>query len=165
MKKSAVVAEPRRIFIRKEPAFRSFISNLALACPGMIFGLYTLSNNVSWPAPALIMPFILAMGAGSFVLIALLDSLHTRTGQWTMPGLLAMSGIVILFMIAEVANRFLGDFGYGWLLPVVLSVQAVLYVALFTEKRLLLRTVLLVDSLAISVLWGLGSADRMFMPF
>lgn len=166
MKKASIVAEPRRIFGRnKEHIIRGFVSNLAMACPGLIFGLYTLSHNVNWPTPSLIMPFILALGAGSFTLIAVLDSMHARTGQWTMPGLLSVTGIVMLFMIAEAANRFLGDFGYGWLLPVALSAQAVLYVAIFTERGLLLKTVLLLDSFAISVLWGLGASDRMFMPF
>lgn len=165
MRKASVVAEPRRIFVRRESLVRGFVFNLALACPGLIFGLYALSHNVNWPAPALIMPFIFALAAGSFTLIAILDSMHARTGQWTLPGLLSVTGIVMLFMIAEAANRFLGDFGYGWLLPFVLTVQAVLYVAMFTEKGFLLRAVLLLDSIAISVLWGLGAADRLFMPF
>ena len=73
--------------------------------------------------------------------------------------------IVMLFVIAESINRFFKHLGYAALTPFVVAAAALIALAVFREKNIALKCYLSLNSIMLIVLWALGAADKITMPF
>jgi hypothetical protein len=143
----------------------SVITSLIVSVPSFCMALYVVEARISWDSPGLIVFFILGLAVANFAAIVFLEQYRASIGKLTLPALLSGVGLVLLFVVAEAVNRFYRDLGYEWLLPAVILALAISFVAIFRERKMALKCQLAGNSVAAAVLWSLGMADKMAMPF
>ena len=144
---------------------RSFILSLCVCLPAFGASVYVIERGFDAAHPAVVMLALLLLAALNFLTIVLLEHYSRRLGTLTLPALLAPVGLVLLFMIAEGVNRYFHDFGYRWLLPVAMVALALSFIGAFSERRPLLKCQMAFNAVAIAILWTLGAADKVSLPF
>lgn len=149
----------------RENLIRSHATSMLVCVPAFCLSVWIMETYIPWPSPALVMTGVMGVAAVNFLLIVALERWRSRLGTLTLPALLGAVGIVMLFMIAQGVNRFYMDFGYGWLLPAVVFYMMLSSVAIFRERFVALKCYLALNAVALSVLWGLGAADKVALPF
>lgn len=157
--------EPLLRAVLKPEAALPFATSLFIAAPCTFLSAYLMPKHVTFSEPWLWVFGILGLMAVNLLGAMLLEPATSRIGRLTIPALLGYVGVVILFIVAQTLNRFISHLGYEWLFPFVLMAQALCYCGIFRERHLLLKSLLALNGLALTVLWCLGAADRVALPF
>ena len=144
---------------------KSLIVSLAVCIPSFCLSVYLMEANLQWTQPGLITTAILGLMIGNFIMVVVLEQYRHKLGALTFPALLAAIALVMLYVMTGAINRFADNLGYEWLYPVVLSVLLLSYLAIFKEKTLLMKCQLGFNGIALTVLWCLGAADKIALPF
>lgn len=149
----------------KDELYKSLVTSLLVSVPSFCASLYFMEAKIVWDSPSLVVTFLLGFAVANFASIVILEHYRSEIGKLTLPALLSAVGLVFLFVIAEAINRFFLDFGYNWLFPVVLLALGLSFIAIFKEEKLALKCQLAFNSVAVAVLWALGVADKVAIPF
>jgi hypothetical protein len=144
---------------------KSVITSLAVCIPCFCLTVYLMETNVNWVASGLIVLIILGLMACNFLFIIVLEQHRSKLGTLTFPALLAAVGLVLAFMITGAIDRFFKDFGYSWLFPAVVLTLFLSYAAIFKEKTVAMKFHLGLNGIALTVLWFMGAADKIALPF
>ncbi|MFH1158655.1 MAG: hypothetical protein V1721_07230 [Pseudomonadota bacterium] len=154
---------------RKPPSgiasFKSFLVSLLVLAPAALTGYFLTENRAPLPSPYLIAYAILLWAVLDFIIVVLIEPYRRAVGKLTIPAFIGAISIVMLFVIAESLNRFFKHLGYSLLTPFVIAAVALIAVAVFREKNIVLKCYLSLNSIMLIVLWALGSADKITMPF
>lgn len=149
----------------KDDLRKSLVTSLLVSLPTFCAALYFMEAQITWRSPSLIVVFILGLAVANFAAIVILEHYRSSLGNLTLPALLSGVGLILLFVTAEAINRFYRDFGYEWLFPVVVLALGLSFLAIFRERKMALKFQLACNSVAVAVLWSLGAADKIAMPF
>ena len=142
-----------------------FATSLAIAAPCSFLSMTLMHKYSSFPQPVVWVTGVLALAMANLVLACVFDRDRQQLGLFTMAGMLAMVGIVILYIFAQSVNRYMAPVGYDWTLPFVVAGLGICYCGVFFEKSLFLKAYLAVNGLALTVLWCLAAADKLALPF
>jgi hypothetical protein len=150
----------------QDPLYKSLVTSLGVSIPGFFLSVFLMETQIQWPHPAWIILGILAGAVVNFGVIITLDRCREKIGHMTIPALLAVVGVVLMYLIAEALNRFIDSrIGYSWLFPFVVLSTGLCLLAIFKEKKIALKCHLAANSVIIAVLWALGTADKIALPF
>lgn len=144
---------------------RSHIASVAVCIPSFCLAVWLMESKVSWDHPSLLVMAVLGLALANFVAAVALDQLGKKGGALTAPALLASAGVALLYIISESINRFFMEIGYNWLLPCVIAVLLLCSSAIFRERMILIKVQLACNLVAVAVLWTLGVADKVAVPF
>lgn len=157
--------EPLLKAVLKPEVALPFITSLMLAGPCTVYSVLVMQKHVSYAEPWLWMLGILALAIVCILATMLLEPVYRTIGRLTMPALLGYVALVMLYVLAQTLNRYITHLGYEWLFPFVIAAQGLCYCGIFFEKHLYLKSLLGVCGLALTVLWCLGVADKVALPF
>lgn len=157
--------EPLLKAVLKPEVALPFITSLMLAGPCTVFSVLGMHKHISFDEPWLWMLCILGLGAVCILAAMMLEPVSRSIGRLTMAALLGYVTLVLLYVLAQTLNRYISNLGYEWLFPFVIAAQGLCYCGIFFEKHLYLKTVLGLNGLALTVLWCLGVADKVALPF
>lgn len=149
----------------KDALWKSLASSVAVSVPCFCLAVFLIEADIVWGAPQQVLLGILLLAACNFATLVTLEHCRDRIGALTIPSLLSALGLVVLFVIAEGINRFVGNIGYRWIFPLVAVAVLLIMAAIFREKIFLLKCHLGCNSVALAMLWSLGAADRISLPF
>jgi hypothetical protein len=124
-----------------------------------------MQTRTDWPHSYLFVIAILGLMATDFLMLFVIEPYRASLGDLTMPAMLSFIGVTVFFLMNEAINRFVVAYGFGWLTPVVITGLAVCYIGVMREKYVPLKLFLCLNGLAMTVLWCLGDAGRMTLPF
>lgn len=158
---------------RKEPAHdlsnadmvKSYAISLLISLPCLGATFFLAYFNQDWPEARIIFSVILFVSVINFVALSVLEEYRSRIGSFTVPVLVAASGVVLLIMLLSAVNRFVPAIGYRWSFPIVLFVIVFKYLAMFREKNLALKFYLAVNIIALAALLGMGAHNKIALPF
>ncbi len=142
-----------------------FAISLAIAVPCSFLSITLMHKYSSFPQPMLWVTAVLVLSGVNLVLACLFDRDRAQLGTFTMAGMLATVGIVILYIFAQSVNRYMTPVGYDWMLPFVIAGLGICYCGVFFEKSLFLKAYLALNGFALTVMWCLGAADKLALPF
>ncbi len=157
--------EPLLKAILKPGVALPFAASLTIAAPSTALSIMLMHGHVNLSEPWLWMLCILGLAAVCIMAAVLLESVSRNIGRLTLPALLGYVALVILYVVAQTLNRHLVHLGYEWLFPFVIAAQGICYCGIFFEKHLYLKSLLALNGLALTVLWCLGVADKVALPF
>ena len=157
--------EPLLKAILKPEVALPFATSLTIAAPSTALSIMLMHRHVNMSEPWLWMLGILGLAAVCLMGAALLEPVSRSIGRLTIPALLGYVALVILYVVAQTLNRYLTHLGYDWLFPFVIAAQGFCYCGIFFEKHIYLKSLLALNGLALTVLWSLGSADKIALPF
>ncbi|MDD9900260.1 MAG: hypothetical protein OXT65_04715 [Alphaproteobacteria bacterium] len=149
----------------KDQLFKSMLSSLLVCVPTFCLSVYIMeARHFVWPA-ALTMLAILGLACGNFALVVFLEHYRKNIGGLTLHALLGAVAVVFIFLVVSGINRFVKDFGYDWLFPVIAVYLVLSFLAIFKEKVVLLKLHLGINSIVVAILWTLGTTDKITLPF
>jgi hypothetical protein len=159
------VRDPLRKAALKSEAVLPFFTSLIVAGPCTALSVTLMLQHVSLEEPWLWMSGIIVLGLVCMLAAAVLEPARAVLGRLTMAGLLAFPAVVMMYILTETLNRYMTDLGYEWLLPFVIAAQGLNYCGVFFEKHLPVKALLALNGAALSVLWCLGVAAKISLPF
>lgn len=145
--------------------WKSALISCMVGVPVFCLSVFIMESKPFWASPALTMLAILGMTAANFAAIIFLEYYRSRLSRLSMPVMFGAVGLVLLYIIAESVNRFILDFGYDWLFPIVAVYLLASFIAIFSEKLVLVKLHIGINAVVIAVLWTLGAADKIALPF
>lgn len=157
--------EPLLKHLTRAEVVLPFATSLAIAAPCSFLSLALMHTYSSFPQPMMWVTGVLAIAGLNIATACVLDGERSRLGVFTMPALLAMVGIVILYIFGQSVNRYITPVGYDWMLPFVIPGLGLCYCGIFLEKSMFLKALMAVSGLALTVMWCLGSANKLALPF
>lgn len=144
---------------------KSYVISLLISLPCVAATCFLAYFNQDWPEARIIFSVILFVSVINFVAISVLEEYRSRLGSFTVPVLLAASALVLLVVLLSAVNRFVPAIGYSWSFPIVLFVIVFKYLAMFREKNLALKFYLAVNIIALAALLGMGTHNKIALPF
>lgn len=150
---------------QKDFLLRSLVGSLAVGIPSLFVVVYLMKSTPVMAQPSLASIIILAMTLGNFVALTGLEKYRDRLGKLTIHALVSTIGVVLLFVISDALNRFAFELGHRWLFPMVMAGLVVLYIALFRERVIWVKTLLAANGVMLAVLWCLAATDKVYIPF
>lgn len=157
--------EPLLKLLTRTEVMLPFATSVAIAGPCSFLSIALMHNHSPFSQPMLWATGVLALAGMNIATACMLDGERARLGAFTMPALLAMAGIVLMYVFAQSVNRYVTPVGYDWLLPFVIAGLGLCYCGIFLEKSLFLKALMAASGLALTVMWCLGSADKLALPF
>lgn len=157
--------EPLLKMLTRTEVVMPFATSVAIAVPCSFLSMTLMHKYSAFPQPVVWVTGVLALAAANLALACIFDRDRQQLGLFTMAGMLAMVGIVILYIFAQSVNRYMAPVGYGWTLPFVVAGLGICYCGVFFEKSLFLKAYLAVNGLALTVMWCLADADKLALPF
>ena len=146
--------------------FKSASISILILSPSLAAGLYLIMDNpIPLLTPYQITCLILILALLDIVTVILLEPYRRYFSKLTPPAFFSAITAVLLFVIANAFNSFLNHRGYGSLTPFVVAAMALIYTTIFLEKNIALKCYLSLNSIAVILLWVLGSIDRVAIPF
>lgn len=142
-----------------------FMVSLAIAAPALLGSIVLLQWTFDWANPGFWMLGILILMTMDLLATLLLEPYSSALGPFTTPALLASIALVMTYIMTDALRRYFPDIGFNWLLPFVLVGLGICYAAIFRERSVLLRIYLAANGLALTILWCLGVADKVALPF
>jgi hypothetical protein len=139
-------------------------SMLALS-PSLMAGMYLADNRTLLQAPYLMDYALLALAALDMAAVLLLEPYRRQFSRLTFPALIGAATVILLFVIAYALSRFFGHMGYVFLTPLVVLCLGLICATVFAERNIALKFYLSLNSVAVMLLWALGSIDKITMPF
>ena len=149
----------------KSHGLAQFVTGAAISAPCTLLSIFIMQKHFSFHQPWLWMLGILALGVLDFLAAILLEPMKRELGSLTLPALLGSCGMVLFYVLAQTLNRYIEHLGYDWLLPFVIASLGLCYAGIFLEKNAHLKCYLALNGLALTVLWCLGAADKVALPF
>lgn len=140
-------------------------TSVALAGGGTFFSMTLMNKTVSIPQPWIWVIAVLALMVLNILSVILLEPERAKLGSLTLPAMLGSVAIVMMYIFSQTLNRYMLPVGYSWLLPFVIAGLGLCYCGLFGERSLFLKAYLAVNGLALTVIWCLGAADKLALPF
>jgi hypothetical protein len=154
---------------RKQPEtedlFKSVVTSLFVSVPCFCAAIYLMQTHIAWEAPTVVMAAILCMGVVNFALTVSLEYMRSRLGRLTLPALMGVAAVTLMFVIAQSINDYARHLNYKWLLPAVAVCLALTGIAIFRERAFVLKLQLALNSLVLAALWGFGASGKLHMPF
>jgi len=148
-----------------ENLLKSLIVSLAVCVPAFCLFAYVLETRSVLAPPGVVVPVMLGMTAVDFVLIVGLEYYRSQLGALTLPALLAAMGVVLALVVMDGINHFVMDFGYAWLMPVVVAYMAFSTAAVFKERRVPVKCLLSLNAVMLTTLCALGTTGKIPLPF
>lgn len=142
-----------------------FLVSSGIAAPAIIGSIVLMQWEFNLADPGMWMMGILGFTALNLLVTLLLEPYTSRIGPFTMPAILATIALVLLYLITEALNRFAEKIGYEWLLPFVLAGLCICYTGIFRERSVVLRLYMALNGLMLTLLWCMGVADKVSLPF
>lgn len=151
--------------ISSQDLIKSYVISLVISVPLVAATIYLSQFTTEWPLAHLIFGGIMFISVLNFIALVFLEEIRNRIGKMTIPALLAAIALVLLLVIFEGIHKFMPDAGYQWFFPIVAFIIVFKYLAMFRERNLALKFYLAMNILSLAVLWGLGKADKIDLPF
>lgn len=145
--------------------FKSALISLVILSPSLLSGIFLIENHVPVTHAYLVACLILLLAVLDFVMVVLLEPYRRRLGALTMGAFIVTISIILLFIMTNALHRFFDHLGYDYLTPFVVAGELLLVAAVFFEKNAALKCSLSLNSIALAVLWAMGAADKVTMPF
>jgi hypothetical protein len=108
---------------------------------------------------------IVLLAVFDFTTVVFIEQYRRKLGKPTIPALLGTIFVILLFLIGASVSRFFKHLDYGYLTPFVIVAIALIYIAIFWEKNMALKSYLSMNACALSILWAMGASDKIVMPF
>lgn len=150
---------------RHNGLLKSLLISALILSPSLALEGFLLQNRVELNAPYLAACIIVFLAVMNFLTILMIEPQWRKLSKFTFPAFLATIAVILMYMMVEALNRFVEYFGYGVLTPFVAACMLLIYITVFTEKNIVLKCYLSLNSVAITVLWMMGSVDKITMPF
>ncbi len=144
---------------------RNTLISFLMILPSVLLTLFLKGNSVPVQYAYFVACTIVLLAVFDFATVVFIEQFRKNLGKLTLPALLAALGMIFAFMIMEALNRFIEHLGYVLLTPFVFLAVLLIYVAIFMEKNLMLKTYLSINSIALLILWVMGTLDKVTMPF
>ena len=138
---------------------------ILMLCFSVAAGVYLLDNRPPPQSSYQLSCIILFLASINIATVIMMDPFHHYFSKFTPSAIIGMEAVVLLFIITESLNRFLGHFGYSFLTPLLIACQALIYTTIVLEKSFALKSLLCLDSVAVVLLWDLGVTGNFTMPF
>jgi hypothetical protein len=152
--------------LAKLQAAKSIGMSLAITLPALgLSALLLEQGRLAWPHSHLLVTVILSLMVMDFIMLMVLEPHRDMLGKVTIPAILGFIGIAMAFVITEAMNRFAIGYGFAWTMPFVGAALLALYGGVFFERHLALKLFLCLNGIALTVLWCLGDAGKMTLPF
>lgn len=147
----------------RHPLFRG--QSLAVAGLAVALSFYILQSHIDWWVPSLITMIFLALVGLNFLALAAADQNRQDVGKLTIPALVAFIFLSVVYLLAETVDRFVFDFGYDWLKPVVGLYAVFCAAAVFMDRKLPVQLLLAFNGIAVTALWNLCDSGKMSWMF
>ena len=140
------------------------ISLIAIV-PSTTVGILLKDHNVPVEYAQLVATTVLFLAAFNFATVIFIEQYRNIINRLTIPALIASTAIIFMFMIAASLNRFFPQLGYNYITPFLFSVVLLDYVAILKTKIYTLKFYLSLNTIALFILWAMGTAKIFTMPF
>jgi len=144
---------------------KSFIWSTIAILPSILIGNFLRDHQVPVQYSYFVGVTVLMLAAFDFATVVFIEQYKSKMGKLTIPALVGANAIIFMFIIAESFNRFLTHVGYAYITPFLLISVILIYIAIFREKMLVMKLYLSLNSMALLLLWTMGLADKIVMPF
>ncbi len=139
--------------------------SLIVIIPSAIIGLLLKDHTVPVHYSHMVGITVLLLAVFNFTTVVMIEGYNDVIKKFTIPAIVASTAIIFMFIIAESLNRFLTEMGYSYITPFLFIVILFTYFAVFKEKHFILKTYLSLNTLALYILWAMGSAETFTTPF
>jgi len=143
---------------------KSIITSALVILPSVLVGVYVLFDETPVHYGYLVTCTVMLLAIFDFATVVFIEQFRRDLGKLTLPALLGTLLVILMFVIMESINRF-HDFGYQLMTPLVFIAVLLIYAAVFLEKRIMLKSYLSINSIALLLLWITGTTGRIMMPF
>jgi hypothetical protein len=144
---------------------KSILWSFLILLPSVLLGTFLVNNHVPVQYAYFVSCIIVLLAVFDFTTVIFIEQYRRKLGKPTIPALLSAILVILLFLIAASLSRFFTHLNYGYLTPFVVISLALLYIAIFWEKNIVLKSYLSINSCALSILWAMGASDKIIMPF
>lgn len=153
------------LVLAKFQALKTVLIGLLMAAPAAGVSAMLMDTRMAWPHATTVMLCIYGLTMANFLALVAIEPYRNRIGDLTIPALLLFISMIFAYTMTETIERFVANYGFTWLTPVCIVALAVIYGSVVREKFLLMRLFLCLNGLALTVLWCLGDADKVSLPF
>jgi hypothetical protein len=151
--------------LAKMQALKPYVFGLMLIVPACFISFMMMQSRTDWPHSQQVMIVILGLMITNFLMLVVLEPYRSVIGKLTIPAMLAFIGVTIFCLLMEALNRFVFPHGFGWAMPFAIGAMAVIYASVLREPNTALKFFLCINGLGVTVLWCLGDAGRLSLPF
>lgn len=144
---------------------KSVLVGTLVIIPSVLTGYYLMDNPVPTQYAYFVACSVLFLSVLDFAIVVFIEQYRDRLGRVTMPALLSAIAVIFMFIIMESLNRFIKELGYSYLTPFIAVTILLIYAAVFTEKNMLLKVYLGINSIALMLFWAMGFSNKIMMPF
>jgi hypothetical protein len=144
---------------------KSALITLLILSPSLLLGIFLIGDRPPVPYAYFVSCTILLLAAIDFATVVFIEQYRRRLGALTIPAFLGTIFIILMFVIAASLNRFFEHLGYGYMTPFAFAALLLVYAAAFREKNIALKCYLSLNSIALALLWAMGTSDKITMPF
>jgi hypothetical protein len=139
--------------------------NILILTPSVFLAAYLRINSVPLQYAYFVTCTVLMLAVFNFATVVFISQSGKKFAQVTIPALLSVICIILMFVIMESLNRFYSNLGYGLLTPFVAFVMMLIYVSVFVEKNMVLKAYLGINVAAPMLLWAMSMSGKIVMPF
>lgn len=151
--------------VSKADVAASAVLNILILVPSILLAVYLRTNSVPLQYAFLVTCTVLMLAVFNFATVVFIAQSGKKFAPVTVPALLSVICIILMYVIMEAINRFYPTLGYGLLTPFVAFVMMLIYVSVFIEKNILLRAYLGINVAAPMLLWAMSMSGNIIMPF
>ncbi len=144
---------------------KPILLSVLVLLPSALLVLTMVDNHAPVPYAYFVACLVLSLAAFDFATVIFIEQYRTRLSRLTIPALLATIFVILLYVIASSLNRYFEHLGYAYFTGPVMVVMLLVYTATFREKHTLLKGYLGLNAAGLALLWAMGNADKVMMPF
>ncbi|MCE9508474.1 MAG: hypothetical protein K8R48_09230 [Alphaproteobacteria bacterium] len=149
----------------EQKKLKSILWSFLIILPSILLGTFLVNNHVPVQYAYFVSCIIVLLAVFDFTTVVLIEQYRRKLGRATIPALLSAIFVILMFLIAASLSRFLKHLDYSYLTPFVVAAVLLIYIAIFREKNIVMKSYLSINSCALSILWAMGASDKIVMPF
>lgn len=140
------------------------ISLIAIV-PSTTVGILLKDHNVPIEYAQLVITTLLMLAAFNFATVVFVEQYRKQLSRMTMPALILSTAIIFMYVIAASLNRFVIELGYNYITPFLFGTIIYDYLTILREKIYTLKFYISLNTIALFILWAMGTAKIFTMPF
>ncbi len=137
--------------------------SLIAIMPSAVIGYLLKDHNMPIYYSHMVAMTVITLAMFNFATVVMITEYGDTTKKFSVPALTTATAIILMFVIAESLNRHIADLGYQYITPFLFAVNLFIYLAIYKENDFSLKFYLSLNSIALYILWAMGSAT-IIMP-
>lgn len=150
---------------RPEDQLLPLTISLIAIVPSTTIGLVLKDHDIPVEYAQLVATTILLLAAFNFATVIIAEHYSKMLSRMTMPALIGSTAIIFMYVIAASLNRFVVELGYHYITPFLFGVILYDYLTILREKIYTLKFFISLNTIALFILWAMGTAKTFTMPF